>query len=68
MSCYICSATAHVHTYDDPKGDGTIDLCRSCAAELLDTPSSEATCDEPDDEFADACITAADYMRADGEW
>jgi hypothetical protein len=68
MSCYICSATTHVQTYDDPKGQGTIDLCRSCAAELVDTPNSETAIDEPDDEFADACITAADYMRADGDY
>lgn len=68
MTCYICNSTEDVQTYDDPDGDGRINLCRRCATELLDEPEDDPGCEEPDDEFTDACITAADYMRADEGW
>ncbi|MBP7797381.1 MAG: hypothetical protein KA072_02005 [Thermoanaerobaculaceae bacterium] len=67
MNCYICSSTVEVQTHDDPDGHGTINLCRDCAGELLDERVADLGCEEPDDALADACITAADYMRADGD-
>lgn len=43
--------------------------CRSrCAADALGEPVEILGDEGCDDEFADACITAADYMRADGDW
>jgi hypothetical protein len=64
MTCDECASTADVRLYDDPENDGQVALCEPCAAQILgddeDSPY-EATEENYDDEFADTCITAADY-------
>lgn len=64
--CEDCGATINVRLYTDPETDEQVALCPRCAAGLLDEPDDDPADEESgDDEFADACITAADYMRAD---
>lgn len=69
MKCEDCGATANVRTYDDPETDEPVALCEPCAVQIFgDEPGdlNEADAD-PDDEFADTCITASDYYR-DGDY
>ena len=67
LRCEDCGTTAAVRTYPDPETDEPVALCPGCARGFqddgdVDTYDAEENCD---DEFSDACITAADYMRAD---
>ncbi|HNX50757.1 MAG TPA: hypothetical protein PLS53_11815 [Thermoanaerobaculaceae bacterium] len=68
MTCDECGTDAHAQPYDDPDTDGTLNLCERCAADIVGEPTESLAADDSDDEFVDACITAADYMRADGDW
>jgi len=68
--CEDCGATGSVRTYDDPETEQEVLLCPACARDLYAgvedvTEGLVSADDDPDSEFADACITAADYMRAD---
>lgn len=68
MTCDECGSDAAVQSYDDPDGDGTIALCDRCADDIFGEHLADPECEDCDDEFVDACITAADYMRADEGW
>ena len=68
MTCDECGTDSNVQPYDDPDSDGTLSLCERCAADVLGEPIESAGDQDCDDGFADACTTAADYMRADGDW
>jgi len=69
MICDECGCTIDVHTYDDPDLDGTVNLCDRCADHIVgEIPVDTGDEEDCDDEFTDACTTAADYMRADGNW
>jgi len=68
MTCEQCGSTTDVQTYDVPEGDGTVDLCDLCAEDAFGKYFDEPGSEECDDEFTDACTTAADYMRADEGW
>ena len=68
--CADCGATDGVRTYDDPETEQEVLLCPACARDLYSgvedvTEGLVSADDDSDSEFADACITAADYMRAD---
>ena len=64
--CEDCGTTANLRGYTDPETEERVLLCPRCAAGLLDERDDAEDDEEPcDDEFADACLTAADYMRAD---
>jgi hypothetical protein len=65
--CEDCGTAAAVRTYTDPESDEPVALCPGCARGLLDDDDGDPYDPEEncDDEFTDACITAADYMRAD---
>ena len=68
--CEDCGATGSVRTYDDPETELEVQLCPACARDLYAgfedvTAGLVSADDDPDSEFTDACITAADYMRAD---
>ncbi len=65
MICEECDSTADVRLYDDPENDGQVALCEPCAIEYLRIDDGAFEQDEEnfDDEFADTCITAADYYR-----
>jgi hypothetical protein len=65
MTCEGSGSTAGVRFYDDPETDEQVALCESCAVELTNTDDDPFEQDEEnlDDEFADTCITAADYFR-----
>ncbi|KAA0255659.1 MAG: hypothetical protein IT186_07880 [Acidobacteria bacterium] len=64
--CEDCGTTTNLRAYTDPETEERVLLCPRCAAGLLDEPDEPEGDEEPyDDEFADACFTAADYMRAD---
>lgn len=65
MTCEDCGSTAGVRFHNDPEINEQVALCESCAVELTDTDDGAFDQDEEnfDDEFADTCITAADYFR-----
>lgn len=64
--CEDCGATANLRGYTDPETEERVLLCPRCAAGLLDERDDPEDDEEAcEDEFADACFTAADYMRAD---
>lgn len=68
--CEDCGATGRVRTYDDPETEQDVLLCPACARHLYAgfedvTEGLVSADDDPDSEFTDVCITAADYMRAD---
>ena len=68
--CEDCGATKGVRTYDDPDTEQEVLLCPMCARDLYAgcedvTDGLVSADDDPDSEFTDVCITAADYMRAD---
>ncbi|MBK9968875.1 MAG: hypothetical protein IPP07_30145 [Holophagales bacterium] len=68
--CEDCGATGSVRTYDDPETELEVQLCPACARDLYSgvedvTEGLVFADDDPDSEFTDTCITAADYMRAD---
>ncbi len=67
MTCEECGETRNVRFYDDPESDDMVALCEACARSVFDSfDGPPYTADEdPDDEFANTCITAADYMRED---
>lgn len=66
MTCEDCGTTTDVRTYTDPEADEPVTLCPTCAAGLLDddvTAGLSSAEVDPDEEFRDTCITAADYFR-----
>jgi len=65
MTCEDCGSAVGCRSYDDPETDENVVLCESCAVELTETGDGPFEQDEEnfDDEFADTCITAADYYR-----
>ena len=68
--CGDCGATGGIRTYDDPETEQEVVLCPACARDLNSgiedvTEGLVSADDDPDSEFADACHTAADYLRAD---
>jgi hypothetical protein len=68
--CEDCGATGGIRTNDDPETEQEVLLCAACARDLYAgvedvTEGLVSADDDPDSEFTDACITAADYMRAD---
>lgn len=63
--CEDCGATTNIRFHTDPETEEQVPLCPRCAAGFLDEPDDDRDEEPCDDEFADACITAADYMRAD---
>ncbi|MEO6325929.1 MAG: hypothetical protein ABIT01_01305 [Thermoanaerobaculia bacterium] len=65
MTCDECASTTDVRLYDDPETDEPVQFCEACAAQILgeDEVPPYKTEAEPDDEFADTCITASDYYR-----
>ena len=68
--CGACGASGGIRTYDDPETEQEVLLCAACARDLYSgvedvTEGLVSADDDPDSEFADACITAADYTRAD---
>lgn len=70
LFCEDCGTTATVRHYLDPETDEPLALCSSCAKALQDedddvTAGLVSAEEDPDSTFTDACITAADYMRAD---
>ena len=68
LSCEDCGSIDAVRLLDDPGSEETFALCPRCARALLDDPP-DATAgltnaeEDPDEEFRDTCITAADYYR-----
>lgn len=65
-TCEDCGSTDAVRLLDDPGSEETFALCPRCARALLDDPPDPTagltTAEEdPDEEFRDTCITAADY-------
>ncbi len=66
VRCEDCGTTTAARTYADPETDEPVVLCPGCARALEDSDEELYDAEENgDDEFSDACITAADYMRAD---
>ncbi len=67
MICEECGAREGVRLCDDPDTDEETALCASCEASIFGSFDGPPYTDEedPDDEFANTCITAADYMRED---
>ncbi len=70
LHCEDCTRTIDVRLYPDPETDEPVALCPLCAKAIEDedddvTAGLVSADDDPDSEFTDACITAADYMRAD---
>ncbi len=66
--CEDCGADDDVRTYTDPESDEPAALCRTCARNLYDddtdvTAGLSNAEEDPDEEFRDTCITAADYYR-----
>ena len=65
--CEDCGADDDVRTYTDPEFDETVALCSMCARNLYDDTDVTAGLsnaeEDPDEEFRDTCITAADYYR-----
>lgn len=65
MTCDECGSTKDVRLYDDPDTAEPVQFCEPCAAQILgedEVPPSQSETD-PNDEFADTCINAADYYR-----
>ena len=65
MICADCGSAQYVRTYDDPETDEPVELCEPCAVQIFgDEPDAlTETESNPDDEFTDTCVTAADYYR-----
>lgn len=66
MTCDECGSTSAVRTYEDPETDNPVPFCEPCAVQILgddEAAPDEAAEENHDDEFADTCITAADYFR-----
>lgn len=66
--CEDCGSDDDVRTYTDPESDEPIALCPACARNLNDdeadvTAGLSNAEEDPDEEFRDTCITAADYYR-----
>ena len=67
-SCEDCGSTDAVRLLDDPATEETFALCPLCARDLLASPPDPTAGltnadEDPDEEFRDTCITAADYYR-----
>lgn len=70
MKCDECGSTTNVRLYDDPETDEPVEFCEPCAVQILgddEVAPHEATEENFDDEFADTCVTAADYFH-DGNY
>lgn len=65
MTCEDCGWTLDVRHYDDPDTDFQLALCPNCAHDRFDDDAKDylEPEEDPDDEFRDTCITAADYYR-----
>ena len=68
LACEDCGSTDAVRLLDDPGSEETFALCPLCARALLDDPPDPTAGftnaeEDPDEEFRDTCITAADYYR-----
>jgi len=66
--CEDCGTTSAVRPYDDPETHHPVLLCVCCARSLSDDGADDTAGlsdseQDPDEEFRDTCITAADYFR-----
>ena len=66
MTCDECDSTTDVRLYEDPETGDHLPFCEPCAVQILGDDGvspSEATEENADHEFADTCVTAADYFQ-----